>query len=158
MPPNVVQKRWLGYREAIHQASTAREFAPSLTFRKMDPATALCRRPANFPIFFTGKYQIEPLPLHHEAILRRPFQTTSLASALLLHSSGLVAHVASVTIGIANIVLAAGGVGVANIVGVAHGVGVASRLGATSSSLRLETTSTQLRPHSLDSAAAFAFA
>jgi len=126
MPPNVVQKRSLGYREAIHQASTAHEFAPGLTFRKMDPATALCRRPTNFPIFFTSEYQTEPLPLHHEAILRRPFQTTSLAGAPLLHSGGMIANVVSFArgVGVANIARAARGV--AHIVRAARGFGVAN--------------------------------
>jgi len=63
---------------------------------------------------------------------------------------------AALGFGVASIIWAA--LGVANITWAALGFGVASRLGATYSSLRLETKSTQLRPHGLDSAAAFAFA
>ena len=146
----------------------------------MYPATSRGRATTNLPVLLASQNFVDPLLLHHESNSCGPFHGASFASGLLDDS---FRHVASITwgalgFGVASIIWAALGFGVASIIwaalGVANitwaavgvtsitwatlGVGVASRLGATSSSLRLETTSTQLRPHSLDSAAAFAFA
>ena len=88
-----------------------------------------------------------------------PFWSVIVGASIIWAALGFgVASIIWAALGVASIIWAALGLGVASITLAALGFGVASRLGATYSSLRLEAKSTQLRPHGLDSAAAFAFA
>ena len=58
MLTNMLGKRLLRDRDAIHQARTAHKFATGLALSKMDPATSLCRTATNLPSLFSSDYLV----------------------------------------------------------------------------------------------------